>query len=583
MNETKYTVENIAQLLKRPGRLNLVFTGLADIISEVDQLSDIDQAKKLLLKYAVGLLRSEGRLTSIWENLFDGMRIVNSEGIILSVNSAFCRMTDKKKNELLGRHYLTVYEYSMRDELSVKAQEIFSKETARFSLKVALWNGRKMHLEVSNLKLENPKGSPLFLTMFRDITENETVKELLQYEKEELSVTLKSIDDGVLTTDFSDRIITVNSAAEQILGMRQDLLKGKTIFEILELIKIKSGSSLDPYESYGILGNSQSGRQQNSEVFLIYPKSGNPKVVTFSSFEKIGSLGSVSGFVYVLRDITEQIKLERQLNLAQKMESLGQLVSGIAHEINTPMQYIGDNNSFLMESFETLKRFIEEINEEISRQDGICSLKEFLMEKRFDFEIGYLLNEIPAALEQTLNGIERVNGIISALKDFAHPGGKAKTLSNINRGIEVTVAISKNEWKYAAEMVNLLDPELPLVYCSLDEINQVILNLIINAVHAVQEKIGKNPEEKGVIKIATRSSGEIVEITVEDSGCGIKEENLTRIFDPFFTTKPVGMGTGQGLSIAHNIIVNKHKGEIFAESIRGKGTKFTIRLKAQGN
>lgn len=583
MTNVKSTLDNMKQVLDCPGRPNLTFKELAGILGEIEDVNEISEARKLLLKYAMGLVKLDSNLYSIWENLFDGMRLVDSQGIILSVNSAYCQIVEKKKKELIGMHYLTVYDYSLRDELRLKRKEILREDSSKVILKTTLWNGKKLHLEVSTLKLESESGSPKVLTMFRDITENETVKEQLQAEKEDLSITLKSIGDGVITTDSTDTIKTVNSAAEVILGIKQNLLKGRTIFEVLELIKIKSGSSMDYYETYGISGSSASGRLQNNEVFLIYPKNGNPKVVTFSSFEKISSGGEVTGFVYVLRDVTEQVKLESQLNLAQKMESLGQLVSGIAHEINTPMQYIGDNNSFLMESFKTLKKFIDEINLELSEKEAACSLKNFVMEKRFDLEIGYLLNEIPAALEQSLNGIDRVNGIISALKDFAHPGGKAKTLSNINRGIEVTIAISKNEWKYVADLTTNLDPDLPFVYCSLDEINQVILNLIVNAAHAIQEKTGTNTVERGKIIISTKPKTDKIEITVEDTGCGIKPENLSRIFDPFFTTKPVGLGTGQGLSIAHNIIVNKHKGEIFAESVLGRGTKFTIRLKIEKN
>ncbi|MCU7495717.1 MAG: PAS domain S-box protein [Ignavibacteria bacterium] len=583
MKEVRNTLESLKSLLNSKGRPNLVFKGLAEILTEIEEVNDMKQVKVLLLKYAFGLVRSESGLFSVWENLFDGMRIIDSQGVILSVNSAFCRLVCKKEKELVGMHYLTVYDFSMRDELHVLGREMFREKNAKVKLKITLWNGKKLDLEISTIKLEYETGNPAFLTMFHDITENEAVKEQLQAEKEDLSITLKSIGDGVITTDSDDNISTVNNAAEKILGLKQNLLKGKTLFEIFELIRIKSALNSDQYELQAIQGSSAAARQQNNEVFIIYPQSGNQKVVTFSSFEKVNQEGCVTGFVYVLRDVTEQIKLERQLNLAQKMESLGQLVSGIAHEINTPMQYIGDNNAFLMESFQSLSKFITEINEEILRMKDGCSMKEFLTEKRFAFEIGYLLNEIPAALEQSLNGIERVNGIISALKDFAHPGGKAKTLSNINRGIEVTASISKNEWKYVADMEMILDPELPLVYCSIDEFNQVILNLIVNAAHAIQEKTGKHPAEKGKITIKTKIAGDKIEVTLEDTGTGIAPENISRIFDPFFTTKPVGVGTGQGLSIAHNIIVKKHKGELFAESELGKGSKFIIRLRHGNN
>ena len=168
--------------------------------------------------------------------------------------------------------------------------------------------------------------------------------------------------------------------------------------------------------------------------------------------------------------------------------------------------------------------------------------------------------------------------IVLAMKSFSHPGQKEKRPSDINQGIDTTVTISRNEWKYLADLETNFDPNLPMVNCDINEINQVILNMIINATQAIQEAQSKGKAGQGHISINTRAQGDFVEIVIQDSGVGIPQENLERIFDPFFTTKDVGKGTGQGLSLAHNIIVNQHKGSIQVESETGKGTKFIIRL-----
>jgi two-component system, NtrC family, sensor kinase len=177
-----------------------------------------------------------------------------------------------------------------------------------------------------------------------------------------------------------------------------------------------------------------------------------------------------------------------------------------------------------------------------------------------------------------LIGIDRVRQIVLAMKDFAHPGIKSKALYDLNHGIEVTVTISRNEWKYVADLETNLDPSLPFIYCSMDEINQVVLNMIVNSSHSIKDMLEKGREEKGKIVICTRREGEEAVIYISDTGKGISKEIISKIYDPFFTTKEVGKGTGQGLAIAHDIIVNKHKGSIQVESEIGKGTTFIIKI-----
>lgn len=253
---------------------------------------------------------------------------------------------------------------------------------------------------------------------------------------------------------------------------------------------------------------------------------------------------------------------ENQAHLvqAQKLEAIGHLAAGIAHEINTPIQYIGDNTRFLQRSFQELLQ--------VSKQEKTLSAA----------ELDYLATEIPNAVDQSLEGIDRVAAIVRAMKEFSHPGRLEKTPSDLNHALDTTITVARNEWKYAAEIITDFDPALPLVACVANELNQVFLNLIVNAAHAIIEMQGTDNPEKGTITIRTRTDGAWADIRISDTGMGIPHTIRDQIFDPFFTTKAVGKGTGQGLAIARSVIVDKHQGTLTFESEPGEGTTFIIRL-----
>jgi signal transduction histidine kinase len=195
-----------------------------------------------------------------------------------------------------------------------------------------------------------------------------------------------------------------------------------------------------------------------------------------------------------------------------------------------------------------------------------------------DTDMHYLSEEIPKAIDQTLEGVDRVASIVRAMKEFSHPGSDKKQEIDLAHAIENALTISRNEWKYVAKVVTEFDPRLPMVACLPSELNQVILNLIVNAAQAIAEKNGEKTDQTGTITIGTRQDGEWVEISIKDTGCGVPDEIRHRIFDPFFTTKESGKGSGQGLSIAHNIITKKHGGTIEFQSQIGQGSTFVIRL-----
>ncbi len=282
-------------------------------------------------------------------------------------------------------------------------------------------------------------------------------------------------------------------------------------------------------------------------------------------------------------EIAERILLEGQLVQAQKLESIGQLAAGVAHEINTPIQYVGDNCRFVQDSFQAIdeilalyKFLLESLKDASVMPDKVAAIEAKLASGEIDF----LREEIPQALTQCNDGVERVSNIVRAMKEFSHPGSANMELVNLNHAVQNTLTVCKNEWKYVAEVVTDFDCSLPPVRCLIGELNQVVLNLAINAAHAIADS--RKTGELGRIVVSTRQVDDWVEIRVQDSGTGIPEAIQPKIFDPFFTTKEVGKGTGQGLAIARNVVVKKHGGTLTFETKRGSGTTFLIRLPVDG-
>ena len=292
-----------------------------------------------------------------------------------------------------------------------------------------------------------------------------------------------------------------------------------------------------------------------------------------------GSQGA--GFLITGADVTEQRVLQEQLQQAQKLEAIGQLAAGIAHEINTPCQYVGDNAKYLQQAWPLVEPILNlclRLQQERRASSDAPEILTELYRCTEQADLPFLLSEVPQAISQAIEGVQRVSKIVRAMKEFSHPGSDENCAIDLNRAIETTIAVARNEWKYVADVHTDFAEKLPPVPCFAGEFNQVILNLLINAAHAIGEVVGKNSGTKGTITVTTRCDEQWAEVQVRDTGAGIPEHIRNRIFEPFFTTKPVGKGTGQGLALAHSVIVKKHHGRIWFESELGKGTTFFIRL-----
>lgn len=284
----------------------------------------------------------------------------------------------------------------------------------------------------------------------------------------------------------------------------------------------------------------------------------------------------------LLDEMKERERMSIELRLAQKLEAVGRLAAGLAHEINTPVQYVSDSIHFLQSAVADLDGVLSAYRTELQALPGDLALdavRERLRAAESSADLGFLTIEVPKAFARARDGVARVAGIVRAMKEFAHPDPQEQCTADLNHAIETTLMVAHNEYKYNAT-VETRFAQLPEVICNVGELNQVFLNLIVNASHAIRES-GKDAVD-GRITITTEVNGEAALIRIADNGCGIPQENLGRIFDPFFTTKEVGKGTGQGLAIARAIVVEKHGGRIDVESSVGTGTTFTINLPTLG-
>jgi PAS domain S-box-containing protein len=386
----------------------------------------------------------------------------------------------------------------------------------------------------------------------------------------QLASIVENADTAIISTDACGLALTWNRGAERIYGYSAEEMIGRSMAALIP--PNKEAEDLD------FMNRLHAGEriQHVETIRLTKPGKQIPVLLTLSPM--LDNRGNILGIAHVAENISQIKELEQQLSQAQKLESIGQLAAGIAHEINTPIQYIGHNGRFLEDAFRDLVKFAQASQEsEEERAPFAHSPAAASGEKLDNGVLDYLRNEVPTAIEQLLEGVDHVARIVLAMKEFSHPGTVEKMPVDINRAIESTIVVSRNEWKYLAELTTDFDPQIPPVECLVGEFNQVVLNLIVNAAHAISEVV-KDSGAMGKIHISTRQDRTAVEIRLSDTGCGIPKENQSRVFDPFFTTKPIGKGTGQGLAIAYGVIVQKHGGTIQLESAPCKGTTFIIRL-----
>lgn len=408
----------------------------------------------------------------------------------------------------------------------------------------------------------------------RQIKKRKIAKRTIKEAHREINHLISSLPTILIGLTHKNEIIHWNAVAEKVFQIPATEVIGTTLDQcgiVWDWQKIVDGISRSLAEACNVRMDIINFRNSEGEERCLG--------LTITPFTE--EKNSILAVTIIGSDITDRIKFEANLRQSHKMEAIGQLAAGIAHEINTPTQFVGDNTRFVQDAFGDLIQACNLYREliEAAKSGPVSEKRIQSLEKRFaELDIAYLEEEVPLAIQQTLKGVERITHIVQAMKIFAHPGGIAKEPVDINKEIEKTITITRNEWKYVARLITDFDSTLPVVPIYRAEFNQVILNLIVNAAHAIEDLNGRNSPEKGRITIRTGHEGNWAEIRISDSGVGIPEAIRHRIFDLFFTTKEPGRGTGQGLAIAHSVIVEKHNGTINLETKEGQGTAFILRL-----
>ena len=440
--------------------------------------------------------------------------------------------------------------------------------------------GKSVHMLTTKVPLRDSKGQITGIVgVGRNISERKKYEEALLEAERKYRGMFDEALVGIFTLGPEGHLLNVNPAMAELLGHANPNEMLSIMIEPLWTGAV----SRERYAEFMALVNAD-GHVRSFELEF-FRKDGGRIWVSSSARAKYQN-GVLLSFEGMFEDITERKMLREQLLQAQKLESVGQLAAGIAHEINTPVQYIGDNVRFLRDSFSDLVVLNSEYARLLAAGRNAETTPEIVQEvsRAVDkADVDYLFAEIPAAIEQALEGVSRVSSLVSAMKEFSHPGTGEKVPLDLNHAIESTITVARNEWKYVADMKVDLDETLPLVSCLPGEFNQVVLNMIVNAAHAIADVTAQGGPEKGLITILTRSLSGCVEIRIQDTGSGIPEKVRTRIFDPFFTTKEIGKGTGQGLAIARSVIVDKHQGSIDFETEDGHGTTFIIRLPCESS
>lgn len=405
--------------------------------------------------------------------------------------------------------------------------------------------------------------------------EMERARDLAEIRSAENEKLITAISALFIAVDSNGAVFQLNIPAAEFFGIDRSDALNKPFTNVFK-------DSIKPGKLIEIIEKGIDPERASKEIeFSVDLKSQGKgiKLLLASVSTIMDRSGKKLGFLLLAEDITNRKEEEMLRNLSKKLESVGQMASGIAHEIKTPLQYIGHNARFVTDSFGHLVQFYETVIERLPELEktGQKELVEKLKHLADLYDLEYIMEEIPVASEQMIDGVERVADIISAMNEFSHPGKGFKEKTDINRLLKTTLVMVQNRIKKNAEVRFKLNNELPHIPCYPAELNQVFLNLLVNALDAIMET-----QRPGLITLTTVVDSEDVVISISDTGCGIPVENIDHIFNPFFTTKDVGKGTGQGLSLVHNVIVERHGGKLDLASKSGIGTTFNIRLPIEG-
>lgn len=528
--------------------------------------------------------QQESHYQSLIENLPQRIFYKGTDLRYVSCNRLYARDLEIQPGDISGRCDSDFYtpeqaqQFALEDRRVMESGEIIEKDVIR------TYRGIESSYHLLKAPLRGPAGQVMgVFGMYWDNSEEKRSQAALKESEEKFSAMANSAQDAIVMVNQDEEVIFWNMASESMFGFKVQDIVGQRLDDWIE-----PGESRDEFARLVAgLTQSRGEKMAGRTVELTALRRGTepfPIELSISALQLKGQWHAIG----IIRDISERKRAEQQRQLmevqlrhAQKLESIGQLAAGISHEINTPSQFVGDNIQFLKEAMEDLSqlqadyRALAETVE--TGADPAAPLRQVReREKRIDLE--FLQEEVPRAIDQSLEGMGRIGKIVRAMKEFSHPGEVDKVMTDINRAIRTTMEVSRNEWKYVAEIELDLEEGLPRIPAVPDMINQVFLNLIVNAAHAIADGQRAGGASPGLIRISTRLREETLEIHVSDTGSGVPAEIRGRIFDPFFTTKEVGKGTGQGLYIAYTTVVEQHGGALTLADNPGGGALFTVAL-----
>ena len=538
---------------------------------------DITERMRAITK----LRESEERFRIIVETAQEAVMNLNADARVTYANPRASALFGYSAQELVGLSIFDLADPIDHQLLIHNIERRRKGHSDRYELRFRHKNGHRLWTMLNASSLRGPQGEFRgSVGMITDISDRVRAEIRLRRNEARYRSLVESMHEGLIMARKNGLITYVNARFCSMLGRTRTELAGHHMSEFVDpgsrprLEKMLTESQSAAPDPAG------SGRTGSEEI--LWEHAGGRHIYSLVSPSTYADEeGKAAGFFAVITDTTERKGLESQLLQSQKLEAIGQLAAGIAHEINTPAQYVGNNTQFIKGAFEDVLAVIEAVRAFIETAKTACpgqaevdALEKLMIER----DVEYLSGEVPGAIAQTLEGVERISTIVRSVKQFAHPGLAVMAPANLNESMQSTATVSRNEWKYVAELTLDLDPALPLVVCMIGEINQVVLNLIINAAHAIADAKKAEPDREGHITLTTKFAAPWAEIRVRDTGTGIPEAVQAKIFDPFFTTKEVGRGTGQGLTISRSIVVEKHKGQLFFETKAGEGTTFVVRL-----
>lgn len=493
----------------------------------------------------------------------------------LGCNRAFETIMRRDRLSIVGKTTADIHSPSAAKILQEKDRELLQQGGEQIYEQALKYSDGSLHTNIIHKATFTDSNGVIagFIGMALDVTELKETERSLRVSDAKLRSIVDNLHIGVAMINPQMEVLQVNRQMQQWFpNIAKEL--GALWCQIF-------GGSPDSL-SCGYFPSHKDGVQSKAREATVALQTGDgEKIFRALTSPVYDADDKLTAVVQILEDVSEKLTVERELRQAQKLEAIGQLAAGIAHEINTPMQYLGDNIHFLDDAFGELiclyEQFVQlfQVNKSGQSDDQLLAGLEKSLQQA---DLPYLFEEIPKTIRQSLDGVDRVGAIIRAMREFSHPGSEVKIAVDINHALENTLIVSRNAWKYVADVETELAPGLPLLHCLPGEINQVFLNLIINAAHAIGDVTNGGSKGKGCIRVSTSVDNQWMEIRISDTGGGIPEAVQHRIFDPFFTTKEIGKGTGQGLAIARNVVVDKHKGKIRFSTEVGKGTTFIVQL-----